>query len=276
MTAFLEGMSYRVHTMPHAFERDAYLAGSDEVRAQDLQSAFADPEVHAVLCTRGGYGTARLMPYLDIDAIVASEKLFLGYSDVTTLHMALQRRGYPSVYAPMSITFSDPREEWVYESFRRALTGNTEIPAEAPSGTTLVGGTVEGVVVGGCLCLITDSLGTPEALPAEGAIVVIEDVDEAPHRVDAMLTHLLNSGAADAAVGFVVGEMTRTDDRIDQGIGGKPWRDIVRDRLAPLGKPLIIEFPFGHMKQMLTLPLGVRARLDADAGRLTYLESHVQ
>jgi muramoyltetrapeptide carboxypeptidase len=106
----------------------------------------------------------------------------------------------------------------------------------------------------------------------KGKILLIEDVDENPHRVDAMLTHLRTSGLIQQAAGILVGEMTRTDERQDEGIGSRPWRDIVADRLGNLGIPLAIDFPFGHAKNMLTLPLGITARLDATAGTLTYLE----
>src|SRR5205823_1528819 len=128
----------------------------------------------------------------------------------------------------------------------------------------------EGVVTGGCLCLITDSIGTPESIDTEGKIIVIEDVDEAPHRVDAMFTHLLNAGLLQKAAGLAIGEMTRTDEHADPKIGPTPWRDIVLDRVTSLGIPTVISFPFGHMKNMLSVPFGIRARLDADAGTLTY------
>jgi muramoyltetrapeptide carboxypeptidase len=272
VTAVLSEEGYRVKVMPHALEADGYLAGDDATRAKDLQDAFDDPYIAAVLCTRGGYGCARLFPYLDLDRIAASRKMLLGFSDITTLHVALNRRGMPTVHSPMALTLSYPREPWVIESFRRVLRNDLRLPAEAPLPTTLVGGVAEGEVVGGCMCLLTDTLGTPEPLETEGKILLIEDVDEHPHRIDAMLTHLLNSGVAHAAAGFLIGEMTRTDERVDAAIGGKPWRTIVEDRLAPLGKPLVIDFPLGHAKNMLTLPLGIQARLDADAGTLTYLE----
>jgi muramoyltetrapeptide carboxypeptidase len=196
----------------------------------------------------------------------------MGFSDITTLHAALNRRGLPTVHAPMGITLSAPREPWVIRSFLGSWKGEVAVPAEAPPATTVVGGIAEGHVVGGCMCLVCDSIGTPEEVPVDGAILMLEDVDEAPHRIDAMLTHMLNSGFAERASGFLIGEMTRTDERIDEGIGGKPWREIVRDRLAPLGKPMVIEFPLGHAKQMLSLPLGIQARLDADSGRIEYLE----
>lgn len=271
-TALLESEGYRVRFGPHTFDQEFYLAGSDRDRAHDLNRAFADPEVRAVICSRGGYGCARLLPYLDLDAIAASNKLFGGFSDVTTLHFALNRRGLVTLHSPMMITLSVDRPEWVTESFLNALKGADPIPDSASKGETIVSGTAEGIVTGGCLCLITDSLATPDSVEMKDKIVLIEDVDENPHRIDAMLTHLLTSGQAQSAAGFVVGEMTRTDERADPTIGAKPWKEIVEDRLAPLGKPLIVNFPFGHAPAMLTLPLGIRARLDADSGSLTYLE----
>lgn len=273
VTSLLEGEGYRVQLGNHTLDADAYLAGRDEDRAKDVQDAFDDPEVDAVYCSRGGYGCARLFPYLDLDRIASSGKMFLGFSDITTLHIALNNRGLATVHSPMGITLSVPREPWVIDSFLRTLTGDTAVPSDAPRGEALVPGVAEGAVVGGCLCLITDSIGTPNAIDVRDRILVIEDVDENPHRVDAMLTHLLNAGTLAGCRGIVVGEMTRTDEKVDEGIGGKPWLEIVRDRLGPLGIPLMTGYPFGHMKNMLTVPLGIRARMDAEAGTLTYLES---
>jgi len=173
----------------------------------------------------------------------------------------------------MALSLSVPREPYVIASFLGVLQGHDPIPAEAPRATTLVGGVAEGDVTGGCLCLLCDSLATPDSLDASGKILLIEDVDENPHRVDAMLTHLLNADVLPRTAGIVVGEMSNTDERHDATIGGRPWREIVTERIAPLGIPAVIDYPFGHRKEMLSLPLGVRARLDADAGTLTYLES---
>ncbi len=266
----LESWGYRVQIAPHAFEKEDYLAGSDALRAADLQEAFDDPDVQAVYCSRGGYGCARLMPWLDLDRMAASGKLFVGFSDITTLHLALNRRGLPTVYAPMALTFVRERAPWVAESLRAALAGESPIPASAPAGECLVPGVAEGFVTGGCLSLLADSLGTPDPLDARGRILLIEDVDENPHRVDANLTHLRLSGALEGVRGIVVGEMTGTDEKSDPSIGARSWRVIVRDRLAPLGVPTVWNFPFGHMANMLSLPLGVTARLDASAGTLRY------
>jgi len=269
----LEKAGFCVTLAPHALDSNDYLAGDDAARAGDLSEAFSDPKVSCVLCARGGYGSARLLPMLDLDSMAASGKMFVGFSDVTSLHLALGRRGLVTFHAPMLLSFVTPREDWVRQSFVSLLQGSAQAPPGAPSGECLVPGVAEGDVIGGCLCLLTDSLGTPEALDATGRILLIEDVDENPHRVDAMLTHLLASGVLQSAAGIVVGEMTNTDSMRDSTIGSRPWREIVQERLAPLGLPAVVGFPFGHAKGMLSLPLGIRARLDAVAGTLTYLES---
>lgn len=269
----LEDWGFRVTLSNYAMESHGYLSGSDQDRASDLMQAFDDPEVRMVYCSRGGYGCARLFPLLDLDRMARSEKLFAGFSDVTTLHVALNNRGMPTLHAPMPLTLSTPRETWVYRSLHCALTGAIDPLEDVPRGEPVAGGVTEGTVVGGCLCLLCDTIGTPEALQTKDKILIIEDVDESPHRVDAMLTHLLNSGLAQEAAGIVIGEMTRTDEKVDGGIGGVPWRAIVHDRLGGLGIPVMIGYPFGHMPNMLTLGLGVRARMDADAGTLAYLET---
>ena len=273
MTKLMEGEGYIVERSRNVLGNDAHLAGTDRQRAEDLMDAFMDPSVNAILCSRGGYGCARLLPYLDFDKMAAAGKLLVGFSDITTLHIALNRRGLATLYAPMAVTFTVDREAYVIESFKRALRGEIETPADAPPGETITSGTAEAEVTGGCLCLICDSLATKESIECEGKIVLIEDVDEHPHRIDAMLTHLINAYQIQKAAGIVVGEMTRTDEKPDESIGGKPWKAIVEERLKPLGIPTIVNYPFGHAPNMLSLPLGVRARLDANQGTLTYLES---
>lgn len=269
----LKSWGLKVTLAPHVYERDGYLAGSDEIRAKDLMEAFADPNVKAVFCSRGGYGCARLMPLLDLEAIMASGKLFCGFSDVTTLHLALNQAGFPTLHCPMLITLSTPRVDWVYESLKKGLFGEDPFDVPHLSSETLNPGAAEGVLVGGCTILISDSLATPYALETEGRILVLEGVDEDPHRVDARLTQLRNSGLLERAAGLVIGEMSGADDRRDENIGAWPWRRIVEDRVKGLDVPAIVNFPFGHMKTMLSMPLGIRARLDADKGTLTLLES---
>lgn len=269
----LRDMGYVVSFGEHVFDRHYYLAGADADRAKDLQEAFADPTVDCVMCARGGYGAARILSMLDLDAMAASGKAFCGFSDITTFHLALNRRGLATFHTPMMITLSVPREPWVVESLARLLRGEDPFGVDYPRAQTLTPGQAEGEVTGGCLCLLADSLSTPDPLETEGKIFVIEDVDENPHRVDALFTHMRNAGLLQRAAGIVIGEMTRTDERSDPSIGSWPWREIVADRVADLGVPAVVGFPFGHMPNMLSVPLGVRARLDADAGTLTLLEN---
>jgi muramoyltetrapeptide carboxypeptidase len=268
----LASEGYRVSYAPHAFEKLGYLSAPDSVRAADLMGAFHDPAVDAVLCSRGGYGCARLLPYLDLDVIATSGKMFAGFSDITTLHTALNRRGLVTLHAPMMITLDTERESWVVESFLRALKGQDSLSVAHPPAKCVVPGTAEGRTTGGCLCLINDSIGTPEAIDFTGKIVLIEDVEEPIHRVDALLTHLINAGLIQRAAGIVFGEFTRSDDKRDAEGGDWSWREIVRDRIAPLGIPTMTDLPFGHAKQMLTVPFGVLARMDAGAGTLHLLE----
>ena len=267
--AALAEMGFRTKEMPNARARNGHLAGTDAQRVADLHSAFLDPEVDAVLCSRGGYGAARLLPHLNLDALAATGKPFLGYSDITALHVALNRRGLQTFHAPMVGSFAKPREPWVRESFIAAVHGQNPFAPQAPRGQGIVHGTAEGILAGGCLSLLADSLGTPEAFDGTGKIVLLEDIGEKPHRIDAMLTHLLNAGAIQNAAGFVVGEMTSTDNLGDPE--DHPWRAILGDRLLPLEKPTIVGYPFGHIDAMLTLPLGARVRMEAKAGELTLL-----
>ena len=270
---YLESLGYRVKTYPSTYKSQGYLAGTDAERADDLTAAFHDPETQAVLCARGGYGSSRLVPHLDFDRLAKTEKLFIGFSDITILHAYLNQRGLPTLHGPMAFTFGYEREPWVYESFADIISGQTTIPTTAPKGNTIHPGLAKGIVVGGCLCLICDLLGTPGQIDMTGKIVLIEDVDEAPHRVDGFFTHLINSGCLQTAAGIVVGEMTRTNDKMDKTIGSKPWDEIVRERLSHVDVPSVTNFPFGHMSNMLSLPLGIRAELDADSGTMKYVES---
>lgn len=257
----------------HALDAANYLAGSDRDRAADIMAAFTDPKVDCVYCSRGGYGAARLVPYLDFDVMARSGKMFIGFSDITTLHLALNQRGLVTFYAPMALSLAFPRANWVFESLWRMISGHATIPVAAPNAQCVVPGVVEGTVTGGCMCLLCDSMRTPYEWDTKGKILLIEDVDEAPHRVDAMLTQLLNAGKLQDAAGVLIGEMTRSDSSVDAGIGGAPWIEIVTERLRQAGVPSAVNFPMGHAPNMLSLALGVRARFDATLGRLEYLES---
>jgi muramoyltetrapeptide carboxypeptidase len=267
--AAIHKMGFETKQYPSSLGGKGLFAASDDERAADLAAAFADPKIDAVLCSRGGYGCARLLARLDLGHIAASGKPFLGYSDITTLHLALAPLGVTAFYSPMVISFAHEKPEWMKRSFIDALAGDFSAPEDAAKGTCGMSGRTQGIIDGGCLTLLADSLGTRHAFNGRGKLVLLEDTHEKPHRIDAMLTHLLNAGALEGVAGFVIGEMTGTNELAEPD--DPRWQDVVRERLGPLNVPMIFNFPFGHVDAILTLPLGILAEMDADAGTLNYL-----
>ncbi|MGW7514027.1 S66 peptidase family protein [Streptomyces sp. NPDC054796] len=257
--------------MPHVRDRHPecdYLAGTDADRARDVQDAWCDPSLTAVLAARGGYGTQRVLDLLDWEALrAAGPKLFVGYSDLTVLHEALALRlGLASLHAPMTATASFLKDQATQDHLRRTLF-EPETMREVgpgPATRTLVPGRARGITLGGNLSLLAAERGTPNARPsAAGGIVLLEDVDQPPYSLDRMLTQLLRSGWLEGVAGIALGSWT--------GCGPpEEVRAVLRERLAPLGVPVVEELGFGHGPSTLSLPLGVPAVLDADARTLTY------
>jgi muramoyltetrapeptide carboxypeptidase len=255
----------------HLFDRHpvlGYLAGDDRNRAEDLRAAWCDPDIAAVFCARGGYGCLRTLQHLDLDALAqAQPKVFAGSSDATAVHAVLgSRSGLVTLFAPMIATpaFEMPH---THEHLRRTLfEPESTLVLGGPRAEPLIGGRATGVTVGGNLSLLVSGVGVPDvAPPPDGAIALIEDVDEAPYRVDHFLTHLLRAGWFDRVAGVALGSWHAcgTLDEI---------RDVITDRLGPLSIPIAWELGFGHGEHQLTMPLGVPAELDTDAGTLTLRE----
>lgn len=261
----LRGWGLEVQVAPHVLDRHdhGYLAGSDADRAADLQAAWLDPHVSAVLCARGGYGAQRMVDLVDWDAMAgAPPRVFAGYSDVTALHEAFAvRLGLVTLHAPMVATRSLVEDEAGAAHLRRTLfEPETVLDLTSATAETLVPGAATGVVVGGCLSLLAGELGTPHARDgASGAIVLLEDTDERRYRVDGHLTHLLRAGWFDGVAGIALGSWEGCEDGV---------RELVVERLAPLGVPMVWELGFGHGPAPLTVPVGVVATLDADAAVL--------
>lgn len=267
--AVLESWGLDVVVGRHALARARHLAGSDEERAEDLQRAWCDPAVRAVVCARGGSGAARIVDLLDWAAMLdAGPRVLVGFSDVTVLHQAVANRlGLATLFGPMVATEAfaggdgdGPGDAWSVERLRATLFEPQRVRVLADSGLrTEVGGRAGGVLVGGTLALLANTVGTPEHRPARGGIVVLEDVAEPAWRIDSMLTQLLRTGWFEGVAGIVLGSWS--------GCGPDAVSTIV-ERLAPLGVPLVSGLPFGHDVPQLTVPLGLAADLDADAGTL--------
>ncbi|MFF1628017.1 LD-carboxypeptidase [Streptomyces sp. NPDC058272] len=254
---------------PHVLDRHAgfdYLAGTDTDRAADFQAAWCDPDVAAVLCARGGYGAQRMVDLLDWDALrAAGPKVFLGFSDITALHEAFATRmGLATLHGPMVAAVDFLKNARAQEHLRATLFEPESVRTIASAGATpLVPGRARGVTLGGCVSLLAADLGTPHARArARGGLLLIEDIGEEAYRLDRILTQLLRAGWLDGVAGIALGSWV--DCGPYEGL-----RAVFADRLGGLGVPVVEHFGFGHCEGALTIPFGLGAELDAEAGMLT-------
>jgi muramoyltetrapeptide carboxypeptidase len=274
-----ESQGYKVKLAEHVFARDDYVAGDAKDRAADLNALFADPEVDVVQALQGGYGSAQAIPHLDFDAIGASPKPLVGFSDITALHVSIrQRTGMPTVYGNGLIGVgSAEATAFTRERLLAVLTGGAVGPVprnpDDPYVRAISGGTVTAPLVGGCLWLLLQTMGTPWELDLQGAIFFFEDYKAPPYYVDGMLTQLRHAGKLDGVVGVVVGEMEGCDwgdlRPASDWARSRSLEDVLEEHLEPLGVPVLYRLPLGHGKHLAALPLGVRYTLDADRRTLT-------
>ena len=244
------------------FTRRRYLAGDDARRLDEWREAVGDPEARAIFCARGGYGLMRILSDIDPAPLLAAPKLLVGFSDVTSLHAAMNRAGLATIHGPV-LTQLGRAPPSVVEHLAALL---TRAPAPDPlgppaPGTGLAGeavlrpGRVEGPLLGGSLTLLAHLCGTPFLPSLAGAILAIEDVDERPYRLDRYLTQLRLAGALRDLSGVALGQFTDCDGQGTRGI------EVVREWAAELGVPAVEGFTFGHEDSNLAFPLGARAVL---------------
>lgn len=275
----LEALGFRVVLGDSCFDAyGGYLAGRPERRAQDVDRMFQDPDIDAILCLRGGYGTLHLLNILDYDGMAANPKLFIGYSDITALHAAIgQRAGLVTVHGPMltSDIANDRFSEFSFTCLWRCITEwNPLGTLPNPPGDAIkcmVEGKVRGKIVGGNLSLIVATMGTPYELDTKDKLLFLEDVGEEPYHIDRMLTQLDLAGKLADAAGFIIGnwaDCTSTDYP-----DGLTVIEVLKRTIVPYAKPTIYNVQAGHCNPALTLPLGVEATLDATHHRLTIEES---
>jgi len=280
----MEALGFRVKTGAHHAARRGHLAGSDAARAGDLNAAFADDEVKAVICVRGGSGAARVLPLLDYDAIRANPKVLLGYSDITALHNAiLARAGLVTFHGPNGTGSwnrfnADQFERLFFQrelmQYRNLVEAGDELVPRRNRTLTIAGGKASGELVGGNLTVLTALAGSPYLPDFTGKILFLEDVAEAPYRVDRMLSTLKLMGALDRIAGFVFGECTDCDP--GEGYGSLTLDEILDDSIRPLGIPAYRGAMIGHIRQQFIVPVGGKVEMDADAGTFRLLESVFQ
>jgi muramoyltetrapeptide carboxypeptidase len=292
----LEEMGFVVKQADDLFRQWGYLAGTDERRAEELMDAFTDPDVDAIFPGTGGYGTTRMLDLLDYRAIRQNPKVFIGFSDITGLHLAINRKAG-------LVTFHTPNPMWGLGSednltdfsatyFWRTLLkssyydedGNRlsegwtfEYPEEVPAPQTLAVGKARGRLIGGNFSLVAPTMGTPYEIQTKGKILFIEDVREAPYRIDRYLSNLKLAGKLDDLNGVILGKFTRTQKE-DEDPSEFSMREVFEHYFADLGIPVIYDFPAGHYKYNATLPFGAMVELEAteEGCRITVLEDPVK
>lgn len=277
------GLKYKVGK--HLFNKYSDYAGQDAARAEDMMTLWADQDVDAIVPIRGGNGAARILPLLDFDVIQSNPKLFVGYSDITALHVPIhQRTGLVTFYGPMAASFY--KSQYSYHYFVKAVMSTRPIgivtdpvpnevwsPVYPPPRLIIAEGKARGRLNGGCMTLIRQLEGTPYALDTKDKMVFLEDLCEEPHGVDRFLSQLLLSGKLQQAAGILIAELVECRP-------GESHRNVLplnysvesvlRERLGNLGIPVVYGMRFGHGKDQFTIPYGAMASLDATKGRVRF------
>lgn len=276
----MKALGFNVKTGPHAGNRRGHLAGGDAQRAADINAVFADREVKAVICLRGGSGAARLLPLLDYDAIRHNPKVLLGYSDVTALHSAIHAQtGLVSFHGPNGsgswnhfnvAQFQRLFFERALVEYRNEVDAGDELVPRTNRVRTITGGKAQGELIGGNLTVLTGLAGTPYLPDFDGKILFLEDVNEAPYRIDRMFSTLKLGGLLDRIAGLVFGDCGGCDP--GNGYGSLTLDQIFADHIKPLGIPAYRGAMIGHIREQFIVPVGGRVELDADAGTFRLLE----
>jgi muramoyltetrapeptide carboxypeptidase len=283
-TQYFEARGHTVVFGPNHRKVHGYLAGTDAERAADLQWALSEPGIDMVHTLCGGYGCARLYDLIDWGA-VGDPRIVCGFSDITALHLALAANcGWVSFYGPNFLRFTRKKdeltketEEWFHRAFQPEPLGRVFEDPEDPYVLTVGEGVAEAPLVGGCITLLTASIGTPYEIDTEGCILLIEDLNEDEYLVDTSINQLVRSGKLGSAAGVVFGTDVSLHSRVppEGSESTLSIEEVLDELIAPLGIPAIANVPVGHGKHMATMPLGVKARIDGAGKSLEILEGAV-
>ncbi len=240
-----------------------YLAGTDEVRAKDIENMFLDKNVDAIFCMRGGYGAPRILDMIDYNIIKENPKAFVGFSDITALHLAFNQISGVATYHGIMAGTSYKWDDFTKKSLFDALGCEKELNIENPEGEeiiTFVNGSCEGVITGGNLALLADTMGTKYEIDTKGKVIFIEEIGEPIYNIDRMLTQLALAGKFDDCVGIIFGDFNDCNKQSEEEF---ELQEILKDRVLKFNKPCIFNLKSGHCLPMITLPLGAVCKLDA-------------
>lgn len=273
--AALRDAGFDVRLGAHVHAVHGHLAGTDQERLHDLNDALRDPDVRAVWIGRGGYGLTRILEGVDWDALTADPKLLIGFSDVTALHTSAWRRlrlltVHGQFAGRMHLVAQHPDAHRHLLDLVTGRTGPGPLPPLGASARGVVPGVAEGPLVGGNLAVLASMVGTPDQLDAHGAVVLLEDVNEPPYKLDRALTQLRDAGVLDGVAGIVLGEWVACDP--PEGRWSATADETAAERLGDLGVPVLAGLPVGHVDRHLALAHGARVAVDSRAGELRLLE----
>jgi muramoyltetrapeptide carboxypeptidase len=264
-TDLLHRMGFVTKTAAGVFARNGYLAGTDAQRVAQLHAMLADDQVQGIMCARGGFGALKILADLDYGLFRENVKPFIGFSDMTALHLVLQQQaGWVTFHGPMVTTLARC-DDATQQAFYDTLTGQSQDRFDLSQARCLQTGEAQGALMGGNLSTLCHLVGTPFAGCFKNAILLLEDTGEAPYRIDRMLTQMKLAGAFDGLVGLVLGTF-------DHCGSSEEIEALMLSHFGPMAIPIVAAAAVGHGDRNLTLPLGILARLDAAASELIFLE----
>jgi muramoyltetrapeptide carboxypeptidase len=269
--AYLQQRGCKIKKGRHLDEQYGYFAGQDQDRIADLHAMYRDPEVDIILCTRGGWGSLRLVDQLNYNLIRENPKPLIGYSDITTLQLAIwSRTGLPALSGPMlAVEMGKGISPFTEQHFWGQLLNTAdkyEFNFSTTKTTVFRPGKTKGRLLGGCLSLVTTLLGTPYNPDYRDAILFLEDTGEKPYRIDRYLAHLQQAGIFNQISGLILGEFL--DCTADEGEISFTLSEIFEHYLGKVNFPVLVDFPYGHGDHKFTIPLGVVADMDTSTASL--------
>lgn len=268
-----QSSGYKVKLGAHIYDNHGYLAGSDINRANDIMDMFLDKSVDGIVCFRGGYGSIRTLPFIDINIIKSNPKFFCGYSDITILLNYFSKHGLITFHGPMiNSNFTDTTTSNSFSQISTCNYDNFSYNFSDINNLNIYNGkSFSGKLVGGNLAMICSSIGTPYEVETNNSILLLEEVNESPYSVDRMLTHLILSKKLKSCKGILIGHMKGCT--ISNSNTSLTLKEIIEDRLVPLGIPIISGIPFGHDYPNITFPIGCKSTFDIDRKSLTIIKN---